>query len=190
MANDPIKKLEIERLSSLINKPFFGNPFWVLKLEWDATPETARAAYRHLSMLIHPDKNQGSDEAQDAFSVLNDAFTALNAASSRAVIDAFIDEAKHRVESRCTDPARYHAEVGETLAHLFVEHEQNQRKEEEKKREERQQARMEELALDEDAKEHQQIADEWEKKRVERVSHWKDFSSKKKSHRKKKVRHQ
>src|SRR3989338_6158161 len=96
---------ELDRLTSIVNKHFVSNPFWVLKLQWNAQRSEIRAAYRSLSLVLHPDKNGGSEQAQDAFSVLNDAFSILTDAETRKVVDAFIDEAKGRA-SQSPDPQR------------------------------------------------------------------------------------
>ena len=177
---------ELDRLTSIVNKPFVSNPFWVLKLQWNAQRSEIRAAYRSLSLVLHPDKNGGSEQAQDAFSVLNDAFSILTDAETRKVVDAFIDEAKGRA-SQSPDPQRQPDEqIDAALAGIFIEQEEQRVRQEDKKREERQQARVAELALQQDRQEHQVITNEWEQKRVERVDAWKNFSTRSK---KKKPRH-
>jgi DnaJ domain len=53
------------------------NPYEVLMLDTDATPEDIKARYRKLSTLVHPDKRLDMPLARDAFEVSNDASTVL-----------------------------------------------------------------------------------------------------------------
>ena len=43
------------------------DPFRVLVLDTDATPDDIKNRYKKMSVLCHPDKNGGSDQAKTAF---------------------------------------------------------------------------------------------------------------------------
>jgi hypothetical protein len=63
----------IARLHRPGAKYFNMNPFEVLGLTHKAIAEEVRAAYRRLSVKVHPDKNPGNERAQTAFEVVKAA---------------------------------------------------------------------------------------------------------------------
>ena len=63
----------IARLHRPGAKYFNMNPFEVLGLTYKATHEEVRAAYRKLSVKVHPDKNPENDRAQSAFEIVKAA---------------------------------------------------------------------------------------------------------------------
>lgn len=54
-----------------------GDPYSVLGLKPSATEEEIKKAYRSLAKEWHPDKHQGSKEAEDRFKAINEAYQAL-----------------------------------------------------------------------------------------------------------------
>ncbi|KAH8058778.1 hypothetical protein JL720_13967 [Aureococcus anophagefferens] len=71
------------------------NPFHVLDLDVDATPDDIKARYRKLSALTHPDKNGGADDARRAFEYVKDAYLELSDEKKRAkTVLIFQDDAK------------------------------------------------------------------------------------------------
>ena len=53
------------------------NPFEVLGLTHKATHEEVRAAYRRLSVKVHPDKNPDNERSQPAFEIVKAAHDRL-----------------------------------------------------------------------------------------------------------------
>ena len=68
----------IARLHRPGAKYFNMNPFEVLGLTHKAIAEEVRAAYRRLSVKVHPDKNPGNERAQTAFEVVKAAAERLD----------------------------------------------------------------------------------------------------------------
>lgn len=60
------------------------NPYTVLGVAQDASPEEIRARYRALAQQLHPDREDGSEEA---FKELGEAFSLLSDAGRRARFD-------------------------------------------------------------------------------------------------------
>ena len=65
----PITCWQIARIISPNYKWKNLNPYEVLMLDTDATPEDVKGRYRKLSTLVHPDKRQGIADAREAFEV-------------------------------------------------------------------------------------------------------------------------
>ena len=88
------------------------DPFRVLALDVDATPDDIKARYRKLSTLCHPDKNGGGDDARKAFEYVKDAHLVLSDPKKRdkhiLVIEAArkkcADDRALRVEKQGIDP--------------------------------------------------------------------------------------
>ncbi len=57
---------------------------------WNCTEVDVGKAYRKLSIVVHPDKNPGDDEARRAFEVLNKAHRMLKDPTSRVSEAAFL----------------------------------------------------------------------------------------------------
>uniref|UniRef100_A0A8C5LQH3 DnaJ homolog subfamily C member 8 n=1 Tax=Leptobrachium leishanense TaxID=445787 RepID=A0A8C5LQH3_9ANUR len=71
-------KQQIERLTRSGASYFNLNPFEVLQLDPEATDEELKKRFRQLSILVHPDKNQGDqDRAQKAFEAVDKAYKSL-----------------------------------------------------------------------------------------------------------------
>lgn len=65
------------------------NPYEVLELPSNATPDEIRAAFRRLAAKHHPDRNQSSASAQARFTEINTAYQILSDPQKRAAYDRF-----------------------------------------------------------------------------------------------------
>jgi len=65
------------------------DPYEVLGVPRDATPEEIKAAFRKLAAKHHPDRNAGDDSAQDRFKEINAAHQILSDPKKRAMFDRF-----------------------------------------------------------------------------------------------------
>lgn len=63
--------------------------FEVLEVPRSATDEEIKAAYRRLAMRWHPDKNNGSKEAEEKFKSLTEAYDVLRDPQKRAAYERF-----------------------------------------------------------------------------------------------------
>lgn len=72
------------------------NPFRVLMLDTDATPDDIKMRYRKLSALCHPDKNGGAEEARVAFEFVKDAHETLADPKKRDRAALVVEGAKDR----------------------------------------------------------------------------------------------
>lgn len=92
-------KQQIDRLLRPGSTYFNLNPFEVLQIEPDNTVDQIKKKYRSLSILVHPDKNQGSkDRAQVAFEIINRAWKTLeNDITRKKCLDVY-EEAKERTD--------------------------------------------------------------------------------------------
>ena len=53
------------------------DPYRVLEISKDATPEEIKKAYRKKALQYHPDRNQGSKEAEERMKEINEAYAML-----------------------------------------------------------------------------------------------------------------
>ncbi|KZT00790.1 DnaJ-domain-containing protein [Laetiporus sulphureus 93-53] len=83
------REIEVER----ILKAFKLNPYEVLDVTEDATPEDIKKKYRQLSLFIHPDKTP-HPRAPDAFDLLKKAESDLSDKTKREELDAIITQAR------------------------------------------------------------------------------------------------
>ncbi|OBZ72230.1 J domain-containing protein spf31 [Grifola frondosa] len=83
------RELEVER----ILKAFKLNPYEVLDISEDASPEDIKKKYRQLSLFIHPDKTPHA-RAPDAFDLLKKAESELSDKTKREELDAVINQAR------------------------------------------------------------------------------------------------
>lgn len=70
------------------------NPFHVLQLDIDATVEDIKFRYKKLSILTHPDKNQGVPNADEAFEAVKTAYNELLDEKTRQHATDIIDNAR------------------------------------------------------------------------------------------------
>ncbi|KAI0671735.1 hypothetical protein C8Q78DRAFT_1030633 [Trametes maxima] len=83
------RELEVER----ILKAFKLNPYEVLDITEEATPEEIKKKYRQLSLFIHPDKAP-HPRAPEAFDLLKKAESELSDKTKREELDAVINQAR------------------------------------------------------------------------------------------------
>ncbi|KAJ3480290.1 hypothetical protein NLI96_g8454 [Meripilus lineatus] len=88
-ANAFNREMEVDR----ILKAFKLNPYEILDLQEDATPEDIKKKYRQLSLFIHPDKTSHA-RAPDAFDLLKKAESELSDKAKREELDAVIKQAR------------------------------------------------------------------------------------------------
>jgi curved DNA-binding protein CbpA len=61
----------------------------ILGVEYKATREELRAAYRRLAKLHHPDKNAGNPDAEERFKAINEAYEILSNEITRHIYDGY-----------------------------------------------------------------------------------------------------
>ncbi|THH07364.1 hypothetical protein EW145_g3432 [Phellinidium pouzarii] len=83
------REMECER----ILKAFKLNPYELLDIDENATPEAIKKRYRQLSLFIHPDKTSHA-RAPEAFDLLKKAESELSDEKKRAEIDAVVIQAR------------------------------------------------------------------------------------------------
>ena len=70
-----MQEQENRNIINFINKS--TNFFEILNIDCNVNVEEITKAYRILSIKVHPDKNDGLDEATEAFKKLNSAYECL-----------------------------------------------------------------------------------------------------------------
>lgn len=87
-------KLDIDSLKANLGnreavqtKVSAGEFYDLLQVERTATPEEIKKAYRTISKEVHPDKNQGTEESEEAFKKLNEAYETLSDPDKRKAYD-------------------------------------------------------------------------------------------------------
>lgn len=90
---------QINRLLRAGSTYFNLNPFEVLQVEPETPVDQIKKKFRSLSILVHPDKNQGNKErAQIAFDVIAKAWKTLeNDVTRKKCLDVY-EEAKDRTD--------------------------------------------------------------------------------------------
>lgn len=66
------------------------NPYEVLGVPRDASDKDIKAAFRHLAMKFHPDRNKGSAEAEEKFKQVNEAYEAIKDEDKRRSFDTSV----------------------------------------------------------------------------------------------------
>merc|ERR1712166_817701 len=74
------------------------DPYRVLGLKWNATFEEAKKRFRKVSLLVHPDRNQSSEEANQAFDAVKQAYGKLETDEKWNIASRIVKEAMCRVE--------------------------------------------------------------------------------------------
>ncbi|TEB34511.1 chaperone regulator [Coprinellus micaceus] len=91
-ANALQREVEVER----ILKAFKLNPYDIIDVDENATPEEIKKKYKQTSLFIHPDKCP-HERAPEAFDLLKKAETELSDKDKREELDAVINQARKRV---------------------------------------------------------------------------------------------
>lgn len=164
------------------------NPFYVLQLPEDASEDDISRRYKALSLLLHPDKNRGSERAQLAYDQVQKARNAFNDPGRTKHTRMLIEEGKKQAQAVWKQPKSKHG--GLTLKELeerevmkiFAQVEQKRREVEQRERKFEQRERQQEDDELEKEKKTRQFDKQWRNEnRVEsRIGNWRDFKKKKK----------
>jgi len=103
----------IARLHRPGAKYFNMNPFEVLGLTHKAIAEEVRAAYRRLSVKVHPDKNPGNERAQTAFEVVKAAAERLDDPERMAFCVRICQAAEEATEKKVAKEKKRKRKEGE-----------------------------------------------------------------------------
>jgi len=127
------------------------DPFRVLVLDTDATPDDIKNRYKKMSVLCHPDKNGGSDQAKQAFEAVKDAYAKLSDEKKRDRTILVIEGARERCRqernfkiSKGVDPSTLPPEeeaLQKEVAKTFAQNEMKRRDVEEHNRVQQQRER-------------------------------------------------
>ncbi|KAI5122772.1 hypothetical protein M0805_009854 [Coniferiporia weirii] len=190
------REMECER----ILKAFKLNPYELLDIDENATPEAIKKRYRQLSLFIHPDKTS-HPRAPEAFDLLKKAESELSDEKKRAELDAVVMQARalllktHSLPVNIDDDdARvralvppYRVQLRARAKELFIDEEVRRRKAIkmnlaneglEAKRKEDEVVAKKRKAEDEKV---------WEETREQRVGSWRNFANTKTKKKKRKV---
>ena len=175
---------EIERLTKSCNEIKCLNPFWVLGVEARADGGIIKQRYRKMSLELHPDKNAGTEKSQDAFAIVNKAFSKLTKPDSKRQVESVVKEAEARLEDKRetaeANPERYERLLQEQISLIFVELEEKRKRIELREQEERKRHREAAIERSQALATEASEAKRWEEGREQRVHNWKEYSSKKK----------
>lgn len=89
------------------------DPYLLLEVPHTATTEEIKKAYRKLAKRWHPDKNNGSRDAEEMFKKVQEAYECLTDLDKRAAVDAERgqrerEEAARRAKAAADMQARAH----------------------------------------------------------------------------------
>eukprot|EP00934_Nitzschia_sp_Nitz4_P000679 Nitzschia sp. Nitz4//scaffold14_size191712//177230//178405//NITZ4_001754-RA/size191712-processed-gene-0.292-mRNA-1//1//CDS//3329537020//679//frame0 len=163
------------------------NPYYVLQLPHTATEEEVARRYKALSLLLHPDKNGGSDRAQLAFDIVKKAKSILDDADRAKHTQLLVEEGLKQADivfkqSKGTG-SKSLQELQETeVMRIFAQVEQKRREVEERERKFEQRTQQQEDDQEEKERQERQFDKAWRKEeRVDkRVGNWRDFAGGKK----------
>jgi len=179
------------------------NPFEVLMVEPEASPEVIRKQYKKLSILLHPDKNPHDRErSQSAFDIVTKAYKALGDEAMRSKALEVVEEAVFKVKQSLEDkrrklrkeqgkkdamieedvcPEKMKEAIRVMTMKLFAEYERKRRGLEERAADERKRKREEEIQEETNKKMQQEWNKNYEESRETRVSNWQTFQKNAKS---------
>eukprot|EP00003_Mantamonas_plastica_P031306 TRINITY_DN8098_c0_g1_i3.p1 TRINITY_DN8098_c0_g1~~TRINITY_DN8098_c0_g1_i3.p1 ORF type:complete len:365 (+),score=115.16 TRINITY_DN8098_c0_g1_i3:64-1095(+) len=200
------KEAKIAHLLRPGAKYFNLNPFHVLQVPLDATDSQIKKSYRKLSLLVHPDKNRGLENAQEAFEAVNRAHKILMDEEQRKFCEAVVQTAKttireqiekKRIETTAgdgvlpeDDPETQRKMIEVETCKLFAEVEMKKKKAIDEEAERNKKKREREIEVEEKYQARIKADKDWEQNRETRVDSWRQFAQggKKKSGPKKKKR--
>ncbi|XP_019958083.1 dnaJ homolog subfamily C member 8 isoform X1 [Paralichthys olivaceus] len=190
-------KQQMDRLLRPGSSYFNLNPFEVLQIDPDATDDELKKRFRALSILVHPDKNQGDqDRAQKSFEAVDKAYKLLLDPEQKKraldVIHAGKEYVEHMVKEKRKqlkkegksqdveedDPEMFKQAVYKQTMKLFAELEIKRKERETKDMHERKRAREEEIEAAEKTKRDREWQKNFEETRDGRVDSWRTFQAK------------
>eukprot|EP00629_Pelagomonadales_sp_RCC1024_P008392 CAMPEP_0119261832 /NCGR_PEP_ID=MMETSP1329-20130426/1753_1 /TAXON_ID=114041 /ORGANISM="Genus nov. species nov., Strain RCC1024" /LENGTH=428 /DNA_ID=CAMNT_0007261423 /DNA_START=160 /DNA_END=1443 /DNA_ORIENTATION=+ len=163
------------------------NPFRVLQLDTDATPDDIKHRYRKLSALCHPDKHGGEEVARQAFEYIKDAHNQLLDGKKRDRAILVVEGARERarldrqlqIDKGVDEEALPSLEACQEKQVLktFAENEMKRRDVEEHKRVQQQRERDQAAEAEKKEADEKKFEQQWndDDRRGERVGHWQDF---------------
>ena len=161
------------------------NPFYVLQLPHDATEDDISRRYKALSLLLHPDKNGGSDRAQLAYDQVQNAKTTLNDPDRAKHLRQLIEEGLKQGEliwNKKSKSEKKSSTLEDTqekeVMRIFAMIEKKRRDVEERERKFEQRTQQQEDDELEKERQARQFDKKWrEEDRVgKRVGNWRDFA--------------
>lgn len=183
----------IARLHRPGAKYFNMNPFEVLGLTYKATHEEVRAAYRKLSVKVHPDKNPENDRAQSAFEIVKAASERLEDDDRLAFCVRICTAAEEGVDRKVKsqkkkqlkagesdavpedDPDKFQIAVKIMICRMFAEFEQRKAQLEKQDADARKKAKEEQAEREFMEALKKQEEKMWEKSRQKRVNGWRNW---------------
>jgi len=183
------------RLHRLGSQYLNMNPYYVLLLEAGCSAEEARAAFRRMSLQVHPDKHQVDPRASTAFEMVKKSYEKMDDSNKLDLCNRICAGAQKRVDEQIKsarkalkkegkeevvpedDPRNYRRTVRQFVCKMFVEFEQRRAQLESRDANERKR-KAEEVAVEADgAKLTAKEAAAWEKSRQKRVAGWRAWST-------------
>mmetsp|Transcript_16406 Transcript_16406/g.50752 ORF Transcript_16406/g.50752 Transcript_16406/m.50752 type:complete len:451 (-) Transcript_16406:36-1388(-) len=163
------------------------DPFRVLALDTDATPDDIKARYKKMSVLCHPDKNGGDETAKAAFEYVKDAYAALSNAKTRDKMIMIVEGARARcerdrrdklakgVDERTLPPLE--AALEKAVMKTFAENEMKRRDVEDHNRVQQQRERDQAEAEQKKETDEKKFEKQWnsDDRRSSRVGLWQSF---------------
>eukprot|EP00980_Cylindrotheca_fusiformis_P009146 scaffold1992_cov113-Cylindrotheca_fusiformis.AAC.11 len=163
------------------------NPFYVLQLPENASENDISRRYKALSLMLHPDKNGGSERAQLAYDQIQKAKTTFDDPDRTKHSRMLIEEGKKQAQSIWK---RSKSTLGLTFGELeerevmriFAQVEQKRREVEDRERKFEQRERKQEDDELEKERQSRQFDKQWRNEnRVEsRIGNWRSFKKNKK----------
>jgi DnaJ family protein C protein 8 len=161
------------------------NPFYVLHLQSNASEEDISRRYKGLSLLLHPDKNSGTERAQLAYDQVQKAKNILSdpdrAKHSRLLMEEGMKQGKVLWQKSNKKETLQDFQEKECLR-IFAMVEMKRREVEKRERSYEQRERKQEDDALEKERKSRQFDKKWrDEQRVDkRVGNWRDFATKKK----------
>lgn len=162
------------------------NPYYVLQLPHTSNEDDVARRYKALSLLLHPDKNGGSERAQQAFDEVKKAKTVLmdenRAKHAQQLTEEGLKQAKaiyKQQQESSNQNKRTLEEIEEAeVMRIFAQIEQKRREVAENERKFEQRTQQQEDDEERKARQERKFDKNWRKEeRVDkRVGNWRDFA--------------
>jgi len=185
---------QIERLTKPGHTYRNLNPFEVLQVDPDQSLEEVKKKFRRMSILVHPDKNQGDlERSQTAFDAVKRAWTLLEEKETRKACLEVVEEAKGRTNINMEEkrrklrkegkpqvieednPVLFKKAVGILTMKLFADLERKRQQNEDKISHDAKKKREKEIADEDQKATIKEFEKNWEDSRQGRVDSWLSF---------------